>query len=101
MITLVFCGDIMVCPYLKRYTEEFDKSNTPYEVLFWNRSARKITVPDNYFYYESKCDDLDGKVKKLNDFRGFRRWIVSHLKTHKTDGLVCCQPLQVFYYAIN
>lgn len=93
MITLIFCGDIMVCPYLKRYTEEFDKLKIQYEVLFWNRGMRKITVSDNYYYYDSKCDDMDSKAKKLFDFRGFRKWVVSHLESHKTDGLILLSTL--------
>lgn len=93
MVTLIFCGDIMVCPYLKRYTEEFDKANVSYEVLFWNRAARSLTVPDNYHYYDSTCDDGDGKLKKLKDFFGFRNWIVSHLRNHKSDGIVLLSTL--------
>ena len=93
MVTLIFCGDIAVCPYLKRYTDEFDKLNVEYEVLFWNRNTRDISVPKNYYYYDSICDDADGKLKKLKGFQGFRKWIVNHLKTHKTDGLILLSTL--------
>lgn len=93
MITLIFCGDIMVCPYLKRYTNEFDNLNVKYEVLFWNRNMRELDVPENYYYYNSECDDAADKMKKLKDFQGFRKWIVNHLKSHKTDGLVLLSTL--------
>ncbi len=93
MITLIFCGDIMVCPYLKRYTEEFDRANVPYEVLFWNRAGRDLTVPHNHYFFDSVCDDADSKTKKLKGFLGFRNWIASHLRSHKTDGLVLLSTL--------
>ena len=83
----------MVCPYIRRYTEEFDKLGSNYEVLFWNRASREISVPDNYFYFNSSCDDSAGKVKKMLDFQAFRKWVVSHLRTHKTDGIVLLSTL--------
>lgn len=93
MITLIFCGDIMVCPYIKRYTDELDGAGVPYEVLFWNRSVRDLDVPENYYYYNSRCDDLDGKVKKALDFLQFRKWILTHLKSHRPTGLILLSTL--------
>ena len=93
MITLIFCGDIMVCPYLNRYTTEFDKLNVPYRVLFWNRNLRDLELPSNYYCYNSVCDDTDGKLKKAKDFHGFRKWIVAHLKSQKSDALILLSTL--------
>ena len=83
----------MVCPYLKRYTDEFNKLNVQYEVLFWNRNMRDIKVPENYYFYNSVCDDADSKIKKTQEFQGFRKWVFFHLKSHKTDGLILLSTL--------
>lgn len=93
MITLIFCGDLRYCPYIKRYTERLDKKGHKYEVLFWNRAGLRLDLPKNYYCYNIPSSESLDKLKKLIDFWGFRKWVISHLKTHSCDGLILLSTL--------
>lgn len=93
MITLVFCGDLKYCPYIKRYIERLDEKKADYEVLFWNRGNFTLDLPENYFYYDSPSDQALGKVRKLFDFYGFKKWVDKHIASHKCDGIIFLSTL--------
>lgn len=93
MISLVFCGDLKYCPYIKRYTERLDEKKEQYEVLFWNRGNFKLNLPDNFYWYDSPSSEDLSKGKKLLDFFGFKRWVENHIKSHKTNGLILLSTL--------
>lgn len=93
MISLIFCGDLKYCPYLVRYTERLEKNVIPYRVLFWNRGNFKLNLPENYVYYDSPSDESLGKLQKLKDFVGFRKWVVNQLKNNEPDKLVLLSTL--------
>ncbi|VBB39415.1 conserved hypothetical protein [uncultured Spirochaetota bacterium] len=93
MITLIFCGDLRYCPYLKRYTERLEKANVDYEVLFWNRAGLSLDVPPNYHYYDRSSAESLGKIKKIKDFFGFKVWVFKHLEISKPHGLIMLSTL--------
>lgn len=93
MIALIFCGDLKYCPYLSRYTERLEKASAPYRVLFWNRGNFTLNLPENYMYYDSPSDESLGKVQKLRDFFGFRKWVITQLKECKPDRLILLSTL--------
>ncbi len=93
MISLIFCGDLKYCPYLSRYTERLEKYNVDYRVLFWNRGNFELNYPDNYVYYDSPSAENLGKVHKMKDFIGFRKWIFQQLKKYPSDGLILLSTL--------
>ncbi len=93
MISLIFCGDLRFCPYVKRYTERLDLANCPYEVLFWNRSGAKLDLPSNYYWFDTPSEEAKSKFSKLFDFFKFRKWIKRHLKDHTCDGIVVLSTL--------
>ena len=93
MISIIFCGDIKVCPYLQRYTERLDIKNADYEVLFWNRAGLQLQVEANYKYYDKASDESLGKGKKLIDFLGFRSWVKRQLRQTEPDGLIFLSTL--------
>lgn len=93
MISVIFCGDIKYCPYLSRYTDRLKALNSDYEVLFWNRGSFDLKVEKCYkFYNHPSAEDL-GKVKKLIDFTGFRRWVKKQLNKSNPDGIVFLSTL--------
>lgn len=93
MISIIFCGDIRYCPYLTRYTDRFQNPNADYEVLFWNRAGLELDVPANYKYYDSPSAEDLGKVQKLVDFLGFRKWVKKQLKQSKPNGIIFLSTL--------
>lgn len=93
MISIIFCGDIRYCPYLSRYADRLNKARAEYEVLFWNRGALELDVEANYKYYDSPSAEDLGKVRKLFDFWGFRRWVKKQLSRSKPDGIIFLSTL--------
>ncbi|MBQ4528074.1 MAG: hypothetical protein II998_08375 [Clostridia bacterium] len=93
MIALVFCGDLKYCPYLTRYTKLLDENKSEYEVLFWNRGAYELDLSENYAYYGSASDLSKGKIAKLFDFFGFRKWLKKRIKSKKYDKLIILSTL--------
>ncbi|WP_297960258.1 hypothetical protein [uncultured Ruminococcus sp.] len=93
MISIIFCGDIRYCPYLSRYTDRLDFSQSEYEVLFWNRAGLKLNVKSEYKYYDSPSAEDLGKTKKLFDFLGFRNWVKKQLSVSKPDGIIFLSTL--------
>lgn len=93
MISLIFCGDLKYCPYLSRYTERLEKLKITYRVLFWNRGDFQLNFPDNYVCYDSPSSENLGKLQKMKDFMGFRKWIMKQLKEYPSDGLILLSTL--------
>lgn len=93
MIGIIFIGNLYVCPYLNIYTQELEKNVTPYEVLFWNRSGEKLTLPQNYRACEVYSEEEQRVVTKLFDFLKYRRWLKGQLKSKKYDKLIILSTL--------
>lgn len=93
MISLIFCGDLKYCPYLARYTERLEENKIAYRVLFWNRGNLPLNYPENYLCYDSPSDESLGKLQKLKDFIGFRKWVINQLKSYPNEGLILLSTL--------
>lgn len=93
MITIIFCGDLQYCPYLKRYSERLDSKKIEYEVLFWNRSGSELNIERNYKYYNRPSKEDKNKAQKLMDFIGFRKWIKSQLNASHPSALIFLSTL--------
>lgn len=93
MISLIFCGDLKYCPYLTRYTERLEENKIAYRVLFWNRGNLLLNYPENYVCYDSPSDESLGKLQKLKDFIGFRKWVINQLKSYPNEGLILLSTL--------
>lgn len=93
MIGIIFIGDLYVCPYLRRYTDECEQNNIQYDVLFWNRSGDKIDKPKNFKYFDYKSDENLSFIKKLFDFLKFRRWVKKKIRKTKYEKLILLSTL--------
>lgn len=93
MISLIFCGDLKYCPYIERYIERLEKNNIKYEVVFWNRSGDKLTLPKNYKYYDTESKLAKNKISKLKDFIMFRRWLINYVGKTKCKKFVLLSTL--------
>lgn len=52
-----------------------------------------MNYPDNYVCYDSPSDESLGKLQKLRDFIGFRKWVVKQLKAYPNEGLILLSTL--------
>ena len=93
MISLVFCGDLKYCPYIRRYIEIFKENREKYEVVFWNRSGDRYNLPDNYRSYDVASDLRKSRIFKISDFYGFRKWLINYLDHTECDKFVLLSTL--------
>lgn len=93
MIGIIFIGDLKYCPYLNRYTESLEKSNTKYEVLYWNREGSNNKYPENYIGYVKKSKLNKNIYRKFSDFIGYKLWLNRKLKNTKYDRLIVLSTL--------
>lgn len=88
MVGIVFIGDILLCPYLKKYTEICDEKKIEYQVLFWNRSGETMEYPHNYLYFDYKSKLKQNKFIKLFHFYKFKKWAQRTIKKNNYDKLI-------------
>lgn len=93
MVGIIFIGDLYVCPYLNIYTQQLDKHNVEYDVLFWNRSNEALTLPQNYLFCNVASKEDQPAVTKLIDFAKFRIWLKKQLKKAKYEKLIVLSTL--------
>lgn len=93
MIGIIFIGDLKYCPYLNRYTESLESSNTKYEVLYWNREGSNKMFPENYIGYVKKSRLNKSIYHKIFDFIGYKLWLNIKLKRTKYDKLIVLSTL--------
>ena len=93
MIGIIFIGDLKYCPYLKRYTEILESTNTEFEVLYWNREGVKNDYPSNYSGYEKKSRLKKSLLKKAFDFMGYKFWLNKKLIMGKYKKLIVLSTL--------
>lgn len=93
MLAIVFCGDLMYCPYIKRYTEQLDLKGVPYKVYFWNRSGLELNLPVNYFYCNTSLRLDSNKICKLKGFIPFRKWLIDRIKNDNIDRIIALSTL--------
>ena len=102
MISLIFCGDLRYCPYLKRYTERLELLSAEYEVLFWNRAGLLLDLPKNYHCFERPSAENLGKIDKAFDFIRFGRWEKNHISKSKPKGIIFLSTLTaVLLYTVT
>ena len=88
IVGIIFVGDLLYCPYLKKYVEILEKINTKYEVLYWNRSGKEIVNNEHYLHYDKTSKLKKNKLNKIADFYSYRRWLVKILS--KASHKECC-----------
>lgn len=93
MVALVFCGDLKYCPYISRYIERLENAQVDYKVYFWNRSKFELKLSDHYSYYNEASKLTNGKIQKLLDFIGFRKWLIRELKTNQYEKIIALSTL--------
>lgn len=93
MVALVFCGDLKYCPYINRYIERLENAHVDYKVYFWNRSKFDLKLSDHYAYYDEASKLTNGKIQKLMDFIGFRKWLIRELNTNQYKKIIALSTL--------
>ncbi len=93
MISLIFCGDLKYCPYIKRYTDRLDAYKIEYKVYFWNRSSFVMRLPKNYEYFNLNSSLKKNKALKIFDFIKFRKWVINLIKKDKPKKVIFLSTL--------
>ncbi len=92
MIGIIFLLNLEYAPYLTRYTDIFDASNTKYEIITWNRLP-ETTKELNLVTYSKPAALGDSKIKKLADFYSYRRFLIDTINKNNYDKLILLTTL--------
>lgn len=90
----IFCLiDLEYIPYLKKYTEYFDNIGVNYEIIYWQRESSAPTYKENTLPFIYKLDLSTPKLKKVNGFLKFRKYLISILDENRYDKVVVLSTL--------
>lgn len=84
-------------PYLNFYLENMNKEKNEINVVYWNRDLMDEDVKsfNDIILHEFRCfqEDDVSKIKKLNSFRKYRKYVIGLLNKESFDCLVILHSL--------
>ena len=88
-VGLVVPNNFFLTPYVKRYTDIFEREQVDYDIVYWNRHNIDESVRAKRVYAFTKpMDELEPKHLKLAKYFMFRdSWNRSLRKHHMTEFL--------------
>lgn len=88
MIGIVCAAQIELSPFVKKYTDIFDRENVEYEIIHWDRSGEETKRPENVYTYTGTLSRYVSNFKKLLPFLGFSKFARKIIKARKYEKLV-------------
>lgn len=93
MIGIIYVGNINRAPYLKNYTDELDKFNKEYEIIFWDRAKEKSqkyldTGAKEYHIFNLESIEMQSPVFKVRDFMKFSRYAREKIEAANYEQLI-------------
>lgn len=100
MIGIIFVGEIYLCPFLQKYTDELTRQDVPYEIISWDRSG---VVTENHddrqHVFKKTSAKMVHPIFKLKDFFAFGHYCKRIIRQQKYDKLIVLTTLSgVFLY---
>lgn len=100
-IALIVPGDIEMMPYVRYFTDIFDKRSVKYDIFCWDRNNRGISdfVDKNVFVYSRVSYESKVKIQKLVDYYYFLKYLKRDVLYDKYDFIVIHTiALAIFFY---
>ena len=89
MVGIVFLGDVLLCPYMKKYTDALRAAGEEYEIICWDRERNSnLKSAEGMHIYRRDLERLINPVLKISAFLGFKRFAESVIKNRKYDKLI-------------
>ena len=93
-ICIIAFADLTGTPYLKTYTDIFDKENIKYDVIYWDRKGlNQKLLGGQAFGYEKKLEDNELKCKKAIYMIGYSLYVKSILRNNHYDYVIVLTSL--------
>ncbi|MCK9478227.1 MAG: hypothetical protein M0R40_01825 [Firmicutes bacterium] len=87
MIGIIFIGDITLCPFLCKYTDELKKRDIKYEIVHWNKSGEVLDV-SNAITLNKPSINHRSPFLKIKDFFIFRKFAKKAIKERNYNKLI-------------
>jgi glycosyltransferase involved in cell wall biosynthesis len=107
-VGLAVPNNFFLTPYVKRYTDIFEREQVDYDIVYWNRHNIDESVRAKRVYAFTKpMDELEPKHLKLAKYFMFRRFVEQKFKETSYDrvfvfgavlGVFLCPFLRKEYY---
>ena len=81
-IAIIGFTNLYQMPYMKYYTDLFDKKKTNYEVIYWNRfdiDEKNEFKSNNTFRFDLSLEDDSSISNKLKAFLKYRKYLQNHI----------------------
>ncbi|MBI9014039.1 MAG: hypothetical protein JEZ08_17525 [Clostridiales bacterium] len=93
MIGIVFINDIKLCPYLSKYTDALEALALDYEIIYWNRTEKNESYPNNHHVLSLPSKEELHPVLKIKAFIKFSIFAKKIIRKKKYDKLVILTTL--------
>lgn len=88
MIGIVCAGQIELSPFVKKYTDVFDRKNIEYEIIHWDRSGCERPETDKMYTFVESVDRYAKNTSKFMPFMRFSCFAKKIIKRRKYEKLV-------------
>lgn len=88
MIGIIYCGQIELSPFVKKYIAVMEKENVAYEIVHWNRSGIKMPDDDKNRTFCEQVDRYGNLAGKILPFLRFRRFAKRIIKKKNYEKLI-------------
>jgi len=87
-VGIIGFANLRYMPYIKYYTDIFDKHEVQYEIIYWNRRGLVEEWHAETFAFTEKMDDSVPKINKISAMLRFGKFTKNKIMERKYDFLV-------------
>ncbi|NPV90420.1 MAG: hypothetical protein HPY50_06585 [Firmicutes bacterium] len=91
-IGIIGNNNLNYLPYLKKYTDILEETNTDYEVVTWDRTLTEQEDNEKILLFKYLAPLNNSKVKKIKDYLMYYRFVKQVLKNKKYNRLIILTP---------
>lgn len=88
MIGIIYCGQIELSPFVKKYIAALERENITYEIVHWNRSGTKMPDDDKNRTFSAQVDRYGSLWGKALPYLQFRRFAKQMIKKRNYEKLI-------------
>lgn len=100
MIGILFAGNLRLCPYIAKYTNDLENRGIKYEIINWDRdNSEHSKLPENVYSLNFAADKFKNPLLKSFDFIKFRKFALDRIIKQRYEKLIILNaPTGIFLF---
>lgn len=88
-ICYISMTNLFLCPYIKKY-QNYIGDRAEVDLIYWDRHGvdEDIKNAAHVYRYEKAMSEMTGRIRKLVQFIGFRKYVIEIIKKSKYDRII-------------